>query len=111
MTLNDYQKAAERTSGSLTAYQKVQNGCYGMNGEAGECIDLLKKHEFQGHPLDTGKLMDELGDVLWYVAQTASGLGITLDAVAQHNIDKLLIRYPEGFDAEKSIHRKEYERK
>lgn len=51
MTLNDYQRAAERTSGDLTAYQKVQNGCYGMCGEAGECIDLLKKHEFQGHDL------------------------------------------------------------
>lgn len=38
MTLNDYQKAAERTSGDLTSWDKVRNGCYGLNGEAGECI-------------------------------------------------------------------------
>lgn len=43
MTLNDYQKAAERTSGNLTSWDKVRNGCYGLNGEAGECIDILKK--------------------------------------------------------------------
>lgn len=45
MTLNDYQKAAERTSGDLTSWDKVRNGCYGLNGEAGECIDILKKTE------------------------------------------------------------------
>lgn len=108
MTLNDYQRVAERTSGDLTAYQKVQNGCYGMCGEAGECIDLLKKHEFQGHDLDPAKLVDELGDVLWYIAQTATGLGVSLEEVAQHNVDKLRKRYPDGFDAERSVHRPEY---
>lgn len=49
----------------------------------------------------------ELGDVLWYVAELASGLGMTLDVVAQMNIDKLKARYPEGFEAEKSLHRRE----
>ena len=48
MTLNEYQKAAERTSGNLSPWDKIRNGCYGLNGEAGECIDLLKKVEFQG---------------------------------------------------------------
>ena len=109
MTLNEYQKAAERTSGNLAPWQKIKNGCYGLNGEAGECIDILKKHEFQGHDFNPERLMDELGDVLWYVAQTASGLGVTLDVVAQHNIGKLKNRYPDGFDPERSIHRKEYE--
>ena len=105
----DYQKAAERTSGNLTSWDKVRNGCYGLNGEAGECIDILKKTEFQGHAFDSMKMVDELGDVLWYVAQLATGLGVTLEYVAQHNVDKLLARYPDGFDSEKSIHRKEYE--
>lgn len=48
MTLNDYQKAAERTSGDLTSWDKVRNGCYGLNGEAGECIDILKKNRVSG---------------------------------------------------------------
>lgn len=106
MTLNDYQKAAERTSGDLTSWDKVRNGCYGLNGEAGECIDILKKTEFQGHAFDPMKMVDELGDVLWYVAQLATGLGVTLEYVAQHNVDKLLARYPDGFDSEKKYSQK-----
>ena len=107
MTLNDYQKAAERTAGNLTSYQKIQNGCYGMNGEAGECIDILKKHEFQGHNLDTDALVKELGDVAWYLALACTAMGITMSDVLERNIDKLRKRYPEGFDANKSIHREE----
>lgn len=109
MTLNEYQKAADRTSGDLSAENKLRNGCYGMCGEAGECIDILKKHEFQGHALDPDHMMDELGDVLWYVAQAATGLGVTLETVAQANIAKLRKRYPDGFDSERSVHRPEYE--
>jgi len=109
MTMNEYQVAADRTSGNLSPWDKVRNGCYGLNGEAGECIDILKKVEFQGHTFDPEKMLDELGDVLWYVAQAATGLGVTLQEVAEHNIAKLKTRYPEGFDPERSIHRPEYE--
>ena len=110
MTPNEYQKEALRTaSGMSKEYPRILNGLMGLNGEAGECIDLLKKTEFQGHDFDPMKMVDELGDVLWYVAQLATGLGVTLEYVAQHNVDKLLARYPDGFDSEKSIHRKEYE--
>lgn len=108
MTLNDYQKAASRTMPDIPAYDKIRNGCYGLNGEAGECIDLLKKHEFQGHQFYPEKMLDELGDVLWYIAETATGLGYTLENVALYNINKRMDRYPEGFDPEKSINRKEY---
>lgn len=106
MTINDYQSLAQRTSNnSLSDYDKIRSGCYGLCGESGECIDLLKKHEFQGHELNTEKLIDELGDVLWYIAQTASGLAISMDDIAQRNIAKLRARYPEGFDSQKSINR------
>lgn len=111
MTLNDYQQLASRTSNPDLTNRGglIENGVMGLCGEAGECIDIVKKAMFQGHALDREKLIDELGDTLWYAAQLATGLGVTLEYVAQHNVDKLLARYPDGFDSEKSIHRKEYE--
>ena len=110
MTLNEYQVLAYRTTNhELTNQGLIENGVIGLCGEAGECIDILKKTEFQGHDFDPMKMIDELGDVLWYAAELATGLGVTLEYVAQHNVDKLLARYPDGFDSERSVHRKEYE--
>ena len=109
MTGNEYQCLALRTASGIEQYDLTLNGVMGLNGEAGECIDIVKKHLFQGHPLDTDKLVDELGDVLWYVAITADGIGVPLEDIMQHNIDKLRKRFPEGFDAERSIHREDNE--
>lgn len=103
MRLNEYQSLAQRTSPN--GHDRTLNGVMGLNGEAGECIDIVKKCWFQGHDLDREKLTYELGDVLWYIAETASGLGVGMDEIAERNIAKLRARYPEGFDAEKSIHR------
>lgn len=107
MKLNEYQALAQRTSSTRSDGEKIRNGLYGLNGEAGECIDVLKKYEFQGHILDKAKLLDELGDVLWYVAELATGLDKTLEDVARHNVEKLRKRYPDGFEAERSINRSE----
>ena len=105
MNFTDYQKLAQRTS--PIGHDKIINGVMGLAGESGECVDVVKKHMFQKHPLDKEKLAEELGDVLWYCAELASGLGMSLETVAMNNYKKLLKRYPDGFDAERSIHREE----
>lgn len=67
---------------------------------AGAICDAVKKQEFHSNPLTpTGvdKLRKELGDLLWYIAATASDFDLTLDDIAQGNIDKLAERYPDGF--------------
>ena len=64
-------------------------------------------HLAQGHELDREELIKELGDIAWYLAETASALEIDLDEVLAKNIEKLKKRYPEGFDTEKSIYRLE----
>lgn len=106
MELNEYQALAQRTSRKeLTPREHLFNGVLGMAGEAGECADLVKKHCYQDARPIHDALLDELGDVLWYAAETAVALGVTLDEVAQHNIEKLRRRYPEGFEADRSLHR------
>ena len=105
MTFDEYQTNAQRTSPA--GHDRILNGVMGLNGEAGECIDIVKKAMFQGHELDEERLVDEISDVLWYCAELASGLGVSLSDIAQHNIDKLKKRYPDGFDAERSINRKD----
>jgi len=106
MTLNEYQELALRTSRKdLDSMDHLINGCLGLAGEAGECADLLKKHLYQDDRPIKEDLINELGDVLWYVSETATALGIWMDEIAQRNIDKLRMRYPQGFDPEKSLHR------
>lgn len=105
MTGNEYQKAAMRTAGTFNKKALLVNGVMGLNGESGECIDAVKKHHFQGHPLDLEHMAKELGDVAWYLAVTAYAIGYNLDDIFQMNVDKLLARYPDGFDAERSLHR------
>ena len=90
----------------LNNEQVLLNGVMGLCGESGEVIDIVKKHISQGHALNKEKLIEELGDVAWYLAETAYALGIDLETVLAGNIQKLKERYPEGFSIEKSINRK-----
>lgn len=83
------------------------NGLMGLNGEAGECIDMLKKNMYQGHDLDRRALALELGDVAWYLAVAAYALNYDLDTVFRMNIEKLRKRYPDGFSEKRSRDRKD----
>lgn len=105
---NEYQKLAMRTlNPALTKKDMLVNGVMGLNGESGEVIDAVKKHMFQGHALDKDKIIKELGDVMWYVAEVCSSLDISLDEVLEKNIEKLQKRFKDGFTVEESINRKE----
>ena len=109
MTFNEYQKESLRTASGLSAAcpdNLLLNGAMGLCGESGEFIDLLKKATFQGHELDKEHLAKELGDILWYLAVAAEGIGYKLSDVAEMNKAKLRKRYPDGFDSEKSLKRK-----
>ena len=77
----------------------------GLSGEAGEFTDLVKKILFQGTPFSQNvkeKLILELGDVMWYVAQACIALDVEIEEVLARNTEKLSARYPEGHF---SIHR------
>ena len=107
MTANEYQRLAMKTlNPKLSKHDVLINGVMGLCGEAGETIDIVKKHLHQGHTLDREGLIKELGDIAWYLAETAYALDVSLEKVLRGNIQKLKERYPEGFETEKSVNRK-----
>ena len=108
MTINEYQQLALRTlNPALDRREVLINGVIGLCGEAGEAIDIVKKHLAQGHALDREGLIRELGDVAWYLAETAHALDVDLETVLAANLEKLRRRYPQGFEARKSMDREE----
>ena len=108
MTINEYQKLAMTTlNPALSSKDVLINGVMGLCGESGEAIDLVKKHLAQGHELNKEQLAKELGDIAWYLAETATAIGYTLEDILQMNIDKLKKRYPQGFAVERSVNRNE----
>ena len=109
MTLNEYQVGTMRTAPVQNYRQEndmLLNAVLGISGEGGEVADIVKKALFQGHPLDKEHLIEEVGDCLYYIALAATALGMSLDEIAFRNQEKLRARYPYGFDAERSLHRK-----
>lgn len=122
MGINEYQELALRTEKpiedvvvsfrglSAENVDRLQNGLMGLCGETGEAMDILKKTLFQGHDLDREALAKELGDVAWYLALASSALGYTLERIMEKNIEKLRARYPDGFEVERSVNRREERR-
>lgn len=100
MTGNEYQKRAMRTCKA----PDLNHAVFGLAAEAGEVAGIMQK-VLQGHEFDSLHMKKELGDCLWMIAETCSALGFDLEDVMQCNIDKLLARYPNGFETERSVHR------
>lgn len=108
MKANEYQTLAiSSMNKDLTKKDMLINSMMGLNGEAGEAIDLVKKHLFHGHELNKEALIKELGDIAWYLAEAAYALDTDLETVLKLNIEKLKKRYPNGFEVSKSINRVE----
>ena len=108
MTINEYQTLAMTTlNPTLSKKEILINSVMGLCGESGEAIDIVKKWLSQGHELDKERLVKELGDIAWYLAEAATVLEIPLEEILIANIEKLKKRYPEGFDVERSIVRLE----
>jgi NTP pyrophosphatase (non-canonical NTP hydrolase) len=93
-TFNSYQSETEQT----VVYDEdsaLEYLALGLNGEAGEVAEKIKKHIRDGKELDED-FAKELGDVLWYLARLTDELGADLGDVAEANLDKLLDRKDRG---------------
>jgi len=112
MRTNDHRSAQRLMEFSFKPNQRYDmaqlfNATLGLSGEVGEFNDLLKKALFHEKEWDEKHLQSELGDILWYIALICDTFGWDLDYIMRMNIHKLELRYPEGFDTDKSNNRKE----
>ena len=109
MDIKEYQEKATRTvNTNLKFTEQLSNLCMGLCGETGEVVDYFKKCMYHGHKFDDEKIVEELGDIIWYITNIATLHGLQMTYILDENIKKLEERYPEGFSKEKSINRKEY---
>lgn len=107
LTANEYQRLAARTIDKrLTRTDMRYHALHGLASESGELQGLYQKI-YQGHKMDEEYEKRELGDILWFAAEYCTARGWELEDVMRENIEKLKARYPEGFSAEKSLHRRE----
>lgn len=108
MTEQEYMNEVLRTyAGADTTTDKLTLSALGLAGESGEVADSVKKLLYQGHRLDHMHMVKELGDVLWYLVLACNALDCTLEDVMNVNVAKLHERYPDGFDPQRSVNRKE----
>jgi NTP pyrophosphatase (non-canonical NTP hydrolase) len=100
MTFEEYQKKSRKTARYPSAGSNFVYPTLGLAGEAGEVAEKIKKviRDDGGEMTAERKkeLEKELGDVLWYLSQIATELGLSLDEVAEKNIEKLYSRLERG---------------
>ena len=106
MKPNDYQKLAMRTKSipDEDVGAMINHAVLGLCSEAGEVAGIFQK-AYQGHEVDPEHVKKELGDCLWMIAEACTAMGLDLEDVMRANIEKLEKRYPDGFEAERSVHR------
>ena len=107
MNSEQYSKLALRTANDLGGrLDNIMHAAMGIAGEAGEVIDIVKKVYAYGKPLLTNDLVEEAGDLVWYLNLLFKCLDTTWEEVFDLNIKKLEARYPAlRFDADKAINR------
>ncbi len=104
MDMNFYQEQAKKTAiyRGQGEFMGLVYTTLGLNGEAGEFAEKVKKIWRDTAGLEAisdetlQQLKKELGDVLWYLANAADELGLTLEEVASHNLEKLQARVKAG---------------
>ena len=106
MKANEYQELAARTiNKEKTAKELEAHALHGMVSEVGELHGIYQK-VYQGHEPDELHQKKECGDLLWFMAEYCTAKGWNLEDVMQMNIEKLMARFPNGFEVAKSLSRK-----
>ena len=88
LTLSEYAALAQRTASTKTAEEKIGHGLLGLIGEAGEIVDIVKKMKYMGMPeaMAKEKIIDEAGDLFWYVVEECAGMGWKFEELVVNSI-------------------------
>lgn len=111
MESKDYQVESQKTipQFGLCKESPLIVVALGLTGESGEIAEIVKKVFAQGHPYNDDvrrHLLNELGDLFWYLNLACTTLGVSFEDVWQLNVEKLRRRYPGGvFTPYESINR------
>ena len=104
--LDVFQEEALRSMRNDLPYEAIcSNMCMGLSGETGETVDIFKKHIYQGKDLDINDVIEEIGDILWYIANLCNVNKITMKECMESNVEKLRKRYPNGFSIKDALER------
>lgn len=85
--------------------ERMLHGAIGLSTEAGEVLDILKKSVYYGRGIDRTKVIDELGDCLFYIQMMLNQVGVDMFEVLRVNVAKLDERYQGKFNALKANNR------
>lgn len=100
MNFEEFQSLAMRTAKPLPFRENMRHVAYGVTGEAGEFADCIKKYDIYEQELDAVNAIEELGDLLYYIAVGANALEISMQDIARGVINKLRKRYPDTYSNE-----------
>lgn len=101
-------KSGEQITAELTPEQAhLVHMAMGVSGEAGELLDAIKKTAIYGKPLDWDNVIEECGDLLFYIQGVLNHRGVRLDEVVEINRQKLAKRYGDRYSNEAAIERKD----
>ena len=113
METQEYSKAVNRTAKSCETREvdgadlDLLHWSLGLAGESGELVDAVKKYIFYRQEFDVVNVVEELGDILFYVSAVCETIGVSMDYVMLTNKEKLERRYPEGYSNEDAKERKD----
>ena len=96
---------AQRFKELETDVETWLHAAVGIAGESGELLDAIKKAWIYGKELDAENVKEELGDILFYVQAMANQFGWTVTDLKEHNMAKLIKRYPLGYSDQAAINR------
>lgn len=99
----DFEKIVQRVNNR--GMFRLLHAVMGMATESGEAVDILKNTIFYGKKLDLVNLIEEMGDMMWYLGIACDQIGIDFDEVMETNISKLKARYGTKFSEDAAINR------